>query len=169
MLHTHEVTGSSPVVSTKRICVTVAHRTLTPFAGVRIPHPLPKQDATQSGGVFVLAENKGWDSNPLNADIRWTSACAGLDGSNLYVIARSEATWQSPLRLFAQPTGDCHVGWLRPPPRNDMVIDKSCPYPSAKRNVIPSETKWSRGIYALPKDYLSNRCVDPSTRIARSG
>ena len=26
------------------ICVTVAHRTLTPFAGVRIPHPLPEKD-----------------------------------------------------------------------------------------------------------------------------
>ena len=25
------------------ICVTVAHRTLTPFAGVRIPHPLPQE------------------------------------------------------------------------------------------------------------------------------
>ena len=49
MLHTHEVTGSSPVVSTKRISVTVAHRTLTPFAGVRIPHPLPKIADTHSG------------------------------------------------------------------------------------------------------------------------
>ena len=24
---------------------------------IRIPHPLPKQNATQTGGVFVLAEN----------------------------------------------------------------------------------------------------------------
>ena len=47
MLHTHEVTGSSPVVSTKRICVTVAHRTLTPFAGVRIPHPLPEKNGNR--------------------------------------------------------------------------------------------------------------------------
>ena len=31
-----------PVLATQRISVTVAHRTLTPFAGVRIPHPLPK-------------------------------------------------------------------------------------------------------------------------------
>ena len=28
------------------ICVTVAHRTLTPFAGVRIPHPLPFEQET---------------------------------------------------------------------------------------------------------------------------
>ena len=30
------------VLDTQRISVTVAHRTLTPFAGVRIPHPLPR-------------------------------------------------------------------------------------------------------------------------------
>ena len=58
MLHTHEVTGSSPVVSTKRISVTVAHRTLTPFAGVRIPHPLPKNTWLHSQlGVFYIAES----------------------------------------------------------------------------------------------------------------
>ena len=58
MLHTHEVTGSSPVVSTKRISVTVAHRTLTPFAGVRIPHPLPKNTWLHSQlGVFYIVES----------------------------------------------------------------------------------------------------------------
>ena len=35
--------------------------------------------------------------------------------------------------------------------------------------VIPSETQWSRGIYALTKPIRSNWCVDPSTRYARSG
>ena len=63
MLHTHEVEGSSPPVSTstflsrtiQRICVTVAHRTLTPFAGVRIPHPLPKDTQPHPWlGVFYL-------------------------------------------------------------------------------------------------------------------
>ena len=33
------------------------------FRAIRIPHPLPKQDATQMGGVFVLAGNKDRDSN----------------------------------------------------------------------------------------------------------
>ena len=35
--------NSSCVERREGICVTVAHRTLTPFAGVRIPHPLPKE------------------------------------------------------------------------------------------------------------------------------
>ena len=40
---------------TQRICVTVAHRTLTPFAGVRIPHPLPENALTRkSEGVFAI-------------------------------------------------------------------------------------------------------------------
>ena len=34
-------------VKTKGICVTVAHRTLTPFAGVRIPHPLPEKNGNR--------------------------------------------------------------------------------------------------------------------------
>ena len=56
MLHTHEVTGSSPVVSTKRISVTVAHRTLTPFAGVRIPHPLPEKANRFCDWLFCCPE-----------------------------------------------------------------------------------------------------------------
>ena len=47
---------------TQRICVTVAHRTLTPFAGVRIPHPLPTKKTTQRVVFFV---GRDWDSNPF--------------------------------------------------------------------------------------------------------
>ena len=74
MLHTHEVTGSSPVVSTKRISVTVAHRTLTPFAGVRIPHPLPKIADTHSGICYFYLWWWGIRTI-LDADVQWTSAC----------------------------------------------------------------------------------------------
>ena len=38
------------------------------------------------------------------------------------VIARSEATWQSPVGFTNDPGGDCHVGWLRLPPRNDTIF-----------------------------------------------
>ena len=38
------------------------------------------------------------------------------------VIARSEATWQSPVGFTHDPGGDCHVGWLRLPPRNDTIF-----------------------------------------------
>ena len=45
------------VLDTQRISVTVAHRTLTPFAGVRIPHPLPskgyKKDVAQETPDFI--------------------------------------------------------------------------------------------------------------------
>ena len=45
----------SGVVKIQRISVTVAHRTLTPFAGVRIPHPLPKiADLRQKVGDFYF-------------------------------------------------------------------------------------------------------------------
>ena len=72
MLHTHEVTGSSPVLSTKRICVTVAHRTLTPFAGVRIPHPLPKKQIPIRVSAFLLED---WDSNPSKCNCPVDSCC----------------------------------------------------------------------------------------------
>ena len=42
----------------QRICVTVAHRTLTPFAGVRIPHPLPIKKTTPLVWSFLLAEDE---------------------------------------------------------------------------------------------------------------
>ena len=37
------------------------------------------------------------------------------------VIARSEATWQSPVGWVENPRGDSHVGPLGPP-RNDKVV-----------------------------------------------
>ena len=46
-----------PVLDTQRISVTVAHRTLTPFAGVRIPHPLPITPPI-FGGVISLFTTK---------------------------------------------------------------------------------------------------------------
>ena len=50
-------------VKTKGICVTVAHRTLTPFAGVRIPHPLPKTTDIHSDicCFFVSEEDEGFE------------------------------------------------------------------------------------------------------------
>ena len=38
-----------------------------------------------------------------------------------------------------------------------------------QRNVIPSETQWSRGIYAFSSCLAVNRCADPSTPFGRSG
>ena len=40
---------------------------------------------------------------------------------------------------------------------------------STYNNVIPSETKWSRGIYALSACIRLNWCEDPSTPYGRSG
>ena len=46
---------------TQGICVTVAHRTLTPFAGVRIPHPLPQKADHHPVVSFLFCRDR--DSN----------------------------------------------------------------------------------------------------------
>ena len=48
---------------TQRVCVMVAHRTLTPFVRVRILHPLPKGTSERKCLFCVVAPvNFGWRS-----------------------------------------------------------------------------------------------------------
>ena len=71
---------------TQRICVTVAHRTLTPFAGVRIPHPLPIIKATQSGGFYYWQRMK-LDSKGRHQCAHWCNK----QSSGLFV-----SPWENP-------------------------------------------------------------------------
>ena len=83
------------------ICVTVAHRTMTPFAGVRIPHPLPKRKPQPKGVVFFLPSDR--DSNNINANARWAFACCGLGRNNTMILSNPS----SKLRLAPPPKGWC--------------------------------------------------------------
>ena len=73
-----------PVLDTQRISVTVAHRTLTPFAGVRIPHPLPEKDHTSRCGLFLHSER---DSKGRHQCAHW---CNQVSGGHLV------SPWENP-------------------------------------------------------------------------
>ena len=76
MLHTHEVTGSSPVVST--------NKKAPPWA--------------------VLFYWWSRDSNPSNADVRWTSATASAHTGCLHSVIESRSLVP---HLYAPPFGRC--------------------------------------------------------------
>ena len=115
MLHTHEVEGSSPPVSTKRICVTVAHRTLTPFAGVRIPHPLPKRKPHHLVWLFFLPS--AGDSNPseCKAPVEPCSPRAGPRRYNNLIESLILCPAENESFQFFCFGGSKTKGWISPP------------------------------------------------------
>ena len=71
-----------PVLDTQRISVTVAHRTLTPFAGVRIPHPLPKIDRFQPVDFLSIAKAMAYHQHGV-------AVLYLISPSGLHIITRS--------------------------------------------------------------------------------
>ena len=63
------------------------------------------------------------------------SPSAGERFRSFTVIARSEATWQSPPGCSINLTGDCHVGSLEPP-RNDMLCLEVRPLKMATKKSV---------------------------------
>ena len=69
------------VLDTQRISVTVAHRTLTPFAGVRIPHPLPRKHRNCDTTITVFSAIFAFGELNLRCKLNWLSSAKLPAGS----------------------------------------------------------------------------------------